>query len=253
MTDKKLENNFTDEEFLRTFSLASEKNRLFELTEGKEKQFLSLARMMIEFNAHTNITAITDLDGLIMSHFCDSLTIAEQIPADASVADIGCGGGFPTLPLAIVRPDAHSSAIDSTGKKLAFVIKAAKELGLENVRANCMRAEDGGKDGRFREKYDFVTARAVSAMPILCELCLPYLRVGGIFCAMKGPRADEELAEAGNAMKILGGTLREIKRITLLPAGEGDAVERTLLIVEKTAQTPEKYPRIYGKIKNKPL
>lgn len=253
MTTKKPENNFSDEEFIRLFHATCEKNDLLDLTEGKEEKFLHLARMAVEFNSHTNITAINDIGGLILSHFCDSLTVARLIPQSAQTTDVGCGGGFPTLPLAIVRPDIGICAIDSTGKKLAFVSDAARELGLARVTPRCMRAEDGGKDPTFREHFDFVTARAVSAMPILCELCLPFLRIGGIFCAMKGPRGGEELDEAKNALSVLGGTLREVKKITLCPTDSAEPLERMLLIVEKTSPAPAKYPRAYGKIKNKPL
>ena len=126
-------NTFTDEEFLTEFRIVTEKNGLSGLTAGKEASFLRLARMMLEFNSHTNITAITDLPGLILSHFCDSLTVAGMLPQKAAVADIGCGGGFPTLPIAIARPDVTVTAIDSTAKKLAFVGDAARGLGLGNV------------------------------------------------------------------------------------------------------------------------
>ena len=134
------ENTFTDAEFLTEFRIVTEKNGLSELVAGKEASFLSLARMMLEFNSHTNITAITDLPGLILSHFCDSLTVAGMLPRGAAVADIGCGGGFPTLPLAIARPDISVTAIDSTAKKLAFVWDAV--LGLprtERIRRYTVR------------------------------------------------------------------------------------------------------------------
>lgn len=127
--------------------------------------FFRLAEMLLAFNAHTNVTAITDIPGLILSHFCDSLTVAAAgvIPEGARAADIGCGGGFPTLPLAIVRPDVTFTAIDSTQKKLRFVGSAAAELGLGNVNPLCVRAEDGAVDPAMRGLFDFVTARGLGA------------------------------------------------------------------------------------------
>lgn len=247
------QNTFTDAEFLTEFRVVTEKNGLSELVAGKEASFLSLARMMLEFNSHTNITAITDLPGLILSHFCDSLTVAGMLPRGAAVADIGCGGGFPTLPLAIARPDISVTAIDSTAKKLAFVWDAVLGLELCNVLPQCMRAEDGAHSAVYREKFDVVTARAVSALPVLAELCLPYLKTSGLFCAMKGPRGAEELAEARNAVKTLGGTVLETKKVVLEGADGQAPLERMLIIIKKSSPTPDKYPRAYGKIKNKPL
>ncbi len=223
---------------------------------GEEKvfsDFFRLTQMLLEFNSHTNITAITDPKELIISHYIDSLTIASLIPAGARVADIGCGGGFPTLPLAIVRPDIQICAIDSTAKKLSFVEAAARELRLVNVAPACIRAEAGAADPTLRQAFDFVTARAVSALPVLCELCLPYLKTGGIFCAMKGPRGTAELAESKNAISKLGGALSEVKRIFLAYPDGGDPLERQLIIIKKEHPTPPQYPRAYGKIKNKPL
>lgn len=227
------QNTFTDAEFLTEFRVVTEKNGLSELVAGKEASFLSLARMMLEFNSHTNITAITDLPGLILSHFCDSLTVAGMLPRGAAVADIGCGGGFPTLPLAIARPDISVTAIDSTAKKLAFVWDAVRGLGLGNVLPQCMRAEDGAHSAVYREKFDVVTARAVSALPVLAELCLPYLKTSGLFCAMKGPRGAEELAEARNAVKILGGTVLDTKKVVLEGADGQAPLERMLIIIKK--------------------
>ena len=145
------------------------------------------------------------------------------------------------------------TAIDSTQKKLRFVGSAAAELGLGNVNPLCVRAEDGAVDPAMRGLFDFVTARAVSALPMLAELCLPYLKVGGTFCAMKGPRGEEELADSANALRLLGGRTERVEKIPLSPSDGSEPLERMLIIIKKTAPTPDKYPRAYGKIKNRPL
>ena len=145
------------------------------------------------------------------------------------------------------------TAIDSTQKKLRFVGSAAAELGLGNVNPLCIRAEEGAGDPELRGSFDFVTARAVSALPMLAELCLPYLKVGGTFCAMKGPRGEEELADSANALRLLGGRTERVEKITLSLSDSSEPLERMLIIIKKTASTPDKYPRSYGKIKSRPL
>ena len=255
MTDKNVSPELSAAEFSGLFRKALEMNGLEEIlsTEKAESDFYTLARLLLDFNSHTNITAITDTKGLILAHFVDCLTVAPLIPKGASVADIGCGGGFPTLPLSIVRPDIKIHAIDSTQKKLNFVSSAANELGLRNITPLCIRAEDGANDPLMRESFDFVTARAVSALPVLCELCLPYLKNGGTFCAMKGPRGAEELSASKNAIRKLGGAVCSAKKLSLIPPAGGDVLERMLILINKVSTTPECYPRAYGKIKNKPL
>lgn len=255
MTDKNVSTELSAAEFSGLFLKALEINGLEEIlsTEKAESDFYTLARLLLDFNSHTNITAITDTEGLILAHFVDCITVAPLIPKGASVADVGCGGGFPTLPLAIVRPDIKIHAIDSTKKKLNFVESAAKELGLRNITTLCKRAEESANDPLMRESFDFVTARAVSALPVLCELCLPYLKTGGIFCAMKGPRGAEELAASNNAVRKLGGAVCAEKKLSLIPPAGGDSLERMLILIKKVSPTPECYPRVYGKIKSKPL
>lgn len=244
MTDNNLSNALVD---------ALKANRLSELlgADGIQK-LCRLAELVTDFNSHTNITAVKDPRGLILSHFCDSLTVAPMIPKGARVADVGCGGGFPTLPLAIARPDITVTAIDSTQKKLDFVRTAAEELGLGGVTTLCVRAEELAH-GDARESFDFVTARAVSALPVLCELCLPLTALGGVFCAMKGPRGEEELIAAEKATAVLGGRVESKSKLTLRAPDSDEALDRTLITIRKVAKTPAAYPRAYGRIKNKPL
>ena len=206
-----------------------------------------LSDMLAEANKVMNLTAITDPHDVALRHFADSITAARFIPDGARVIDVGCGGGFPTLPLAIVRPDIEITALDSTAKKLNFVRDAAEKLSL-SVKILPSRAEEAALDPLFREKYDICISRAVARLNILSELCLPFAKAGGSFIAMKGADAGSELTEAENGIKKLGGSVERAEKFTLSEAGE-----RCIIIVNKTGKTPEKYPRAYAKIRKAPL
>ena len=208
------------------------------------EKFAILFDELIAFNNITNLTAITECEEVALRHFADSLTAAEKIPQGASVIDVGCGGGFPTLPLAIARPDLTITALDSTAKKLVFVENMAKKLSL-NLKTLAARAEEIPE---YRESFDVATSRAVARMNLLTELCLPLVKVGGHFVAMKGASGREELCEAENGIVKLGGKVKDVDAFTLLSAGE-----RVIITVEKTSPTPSAYPRPWGKIKKKPL
>lgn len=252
MTEKTIYSDLTDEHLAAAIEHAFDANAVPPAVRKHRESYITLTRMLLEFNSHTNITAITDPARLAVLHYCDSLTVAAELGEGARVADIGCGGGFPTLPLAIARPDLSITAIDSTAKKLKFVDAAAAALELAGVRTLPIRAENGGHDPVLRESFDHVTARAVASLPVLCELCLPYLRVGGTFCAMKGPRGDDEAEAARRAIETLGGKLCAVRR-PILRGIEDETPERTIIIIRKISETPKTYPRAYGKIKQKPL
>ena len=215
------------------------------------EKFLALTERMLEENEKYNLTAITDVDKIILSHYADCAALAVRLPKDAKIADIGCGAGFPTLPVAILRPDVKIFAVDSTAKRIGYVAETARLLGLENVDAKAMRAEDGGKDPLYREKFDVVTARAVAEMRILSELCLPYVKVGGQFMAMKGKNAEFELSGAKKAISLLGGRDVKVEEISL--KGFGEELTHPLIIVAKKEKTPGNYPRPYAQICKKPL
>jgi len=210
----------------------------------KGEKFALLFEELIAFNNITNLTAITECEEVALRHFADSLTAADKIPEGATVIDVGCGGGFPTLPLAIARPDLAITALDSTAKKLVFVENMAKKLSL-NVKTLAARAEETPE---YRESFDVATSRAVARMNLLTELCLPLVIVGGRFVAMKGASGREELSEAEDGIVKLGGNVTDVDAFTLLSAGE-----RVLITVKKTSPTPPAYPRPWGKIKKKPL
>ena len=216
------------------------------------KKFEILSKLLIEENSKYNLTAIKDEELILPLHFADCLLGMEYIPEGASVIDVGCGGGFPTLPLAIVRGDLKITAMDSTEKKLGFVDLVCRELGLNNVKTLVGRAEDHGKDSEYREKFDVACARGVSRLNILSELCMPFVNVGGRFVAMKGAMGVEEYKEAAGGIAKLGGGNAEIYSKKLF-VSENESQERTFVVVEKVKNTPEAYPRMYSKIKNKPL
>ncbi len=220
--------------------------------EDTAKKFYQLTERMLEVNAHMNLTAITSPDAVILRHYVDSLTVSEYLPQGASVVDIGCGAGFPTLPLAIARPDLHILALDSTAKRIQYVAETAKLLGLERVEAVSCRAEDGaGSAGIYRETFDCAISRAVANLPVLCELCLPYVRVGGCFVAMKAAQAMQEVDLARNGIAKLGGNVT--KTVPLMLIGSEGKEERNLVFIEKIGKTPKNYPRNFAQIKKKPL
>ncbi len=213
------------------------------------ERFDKYAEMLVQTNKTLNLTAITEPDEIVTKHFCDCLTLLNEveIPENASLIDVGTGAGFPGVVLLIARPDLKITLMDSTKKRLTFVESVVNELGLM---ANVVhfRAEEAGKNPDFREKYDFATARAVANMQTLSEYCLPFLKKGGIFAAMKGAKASDELVTAKGAIKILGGEILPAKEFSLFDCGE-----RSILLVKKISQTPPKYPRPSAQIAKKPL
>jgi 16S rRNA (guanine527-N7)-methyltransferase len=213
-------------------------------------KFHQLTTHMLAVNEHMNLTAIKEPRAVVLRHYADSLTIAHLLPQNATLADVGCGAGFPSLPLAIVRPDLKILALDSTAKRIRYVQETADMLGCENLTALAARAEEAGK-GAHRERYDVCTARAVAALPVLAELCLPLVRVGGKFLAMKARRGEEEWESAAAAVAKLGGKLIARHTVTLTDGGEQD--ERIIFEIEKVKPTPAQYPRAYAKIVKNPL
>ncbi len=207
------------------------------------KSFYDLTELLLDCNAQMNLTAITDLHEILCKHYADSLTAAPYLPQNARVIDVGCGGGFPTLPLAIARPDLSITALDSTAKKLTFVAQAALALHL-SVKTLNARAEEAARNADFRQSFDAVVSRAVARLQILCELCLPFLRVGGIFVALKGSAAEQELSDAKNAIARLGGKVEDVIAADL---GEPDqAAAHTVILIRKAAPTPDIYPRNFS-------
>ena len=220
------------------------------LTENQYEQFQKYFELLVEWNEKMNLTAITDESGVALKHFADSLSLLNfvDIPQNSTLADVGTGAGFPGVVLKIVRPDIKLTLIDSLNKRLVFLGEVCAQLGIEAELIHS-RAEDGARDEKLRESFDFAVSRAVARMNVLSEYCLPYVKVGGAFCAMKGAQANEEFKESLNAINTLGGKL-EKKYFFELPENGG---ERAIAVVRKVKNTPQKYPRQSGKIKAKAL
>ena len=220
------------------------------LTENQYEQFQKYFELLAEWNEKMNLTAITDESGVALKHFADSLSLLNfvDIPQNSSLADVGTGAGFPGVVLKIARPDIKLTLIDSLNKRLVFVGEVCAQLGIEAELIHS-RAEDGARDEKLRESFDFAVSRAVARMNVLSEYCLPYVKVGGAFCAMKGAQANEEFKESLNAINTLGGKI-ENKYFFELPENGG---ERAIAVVRKVKNTPQKYPRQSGKIKAKAL
>lgn len=220
-----------------------------ELDDTALDRFYTYYKMLVDYNTRMNLTAITEENEVIVKHFCDSLSLLAkcQIQKGAKVIDVGTGAGFPGIPLLIARPDIKLTLLDGLNKRLVFLSDVLKEIELEAEIVHS-RAEEGAQNKSYREKYDVATSRAVARLSVLAEYCLPYVKKGGVFIAMKGPAAGEEIEEAKNALKLLGGTVSQVQEYTL-----SDESSRTLVTVTKTTQTHPKYPRHNSKIKKQPL
>lgn len=231
------------DEFKKLFNDAS-----LDVTEAEYKQFSSYADLLVEWNEKINLTAITDAEGIAIKHFLDSVLPLGmvEVKENASLIDVGTGAGFPGIPMKIMRPDIKLTLMDSLQKRVNFLSEVCDNLGIS---ADCTheRAEDSGM-GEKREKFDYATARAVARLSVLCEYCLPFVKVGGAFIALKGADCEEEIRTAYTAIKTLGGKTEKVIEYTL-PTGD----KRTLVIIRKIAPTPKSYPRPKGKMNKKPL
>ena len=242
--------NFSD--FHSIYNTVMQNNGLSRFcTEEYAKKFHELCEHMLEVNQSMNLTAIKEPRAVILLHFADSLTIEPFLPQNAALIDVGCGAGFPSLPLSICRPDLKIFSLDSTEKRIRYVEQTANMLGCSNLRATAARAEEAANTPALREKFDICTARAVAALPVLSELCLPFVKNAGHFLAMKAKRAGEEWENAKAAVKKLGGTLKATHEI-ILEDGE-DREARTIFEIQKTSATPKEFPRRYAQILKKPL
>lgn len=215
------------------------------LSEKQLEQFEKYYEILIEYNEKFNITAITEKEEVIIKHFVDSILGVDKIKG-YSLIDVGSGGGFPAIPIKIMKPEIKLSLLEATGKKCEFLKAVIRELNLENVEVINNRAETLAKVNLYRESFDVCTARAVARLNTLLEYCMPFVKVGGEFVAYKGD-AVEEVKEAENAVKVLGGKIIEVEKYSLLDA------KRTLVVVKKEKQTDKKYPRGNGKERKNPL
>ncbi len=217
-------------------------------TEQLEK-FEIYTKLLLEWNEKFNLTAIKSHDEIIDKHYIDSLSVKDFVSENGKMIDIGTGAGFPGVPLKIFYPETELVLVDSTQKKVNFLNVLIKELDLKNTTALHARAEELAKNPDYREKFDFVLSRAVANLRVLCELCLPFAKIGGSFISLKGPSVFDELKEAEQTIKTLGAHFSEIKTINL---PETDIIHH-LLIINKLQITPAAYPRIMSKILKSPL
>lgn len=210
------------------------------------EQFKIYAQLLVEWNQKMNLTAITDADGIAQKHFLDSILplYYVDIPQGARVADIGTGAGFPGLPVKIMRPDLSLTLMDALNKRITFLKTVVAAIGVDDVLCIHGRAEEFGKKKEFREQYDFVLSRAVANLRVLCEYCLPFIKVGGRFIALKADGVDEEVNAARPMIGTLGGKL---EKVIDAPLPETEIV-RKLVVIKKEKSTPPQFPRRTNKI-----
>jgi 16S rRNA (guanine527-N7)-methyltransferase len=221
------------------------------LTVEQLKQFELYYETLVEWNEKMNLTAITEKDEVYLKHFYDSITAAFyfDFSKPLHLCDVGAGAGFPSIPLKIVFPHLEITIVDSLNKRITFLNHLASILKLEKVHFIHDRAETFGVNPMHRESYDIVTARAVARLSVLSELCLPLVKVGGHFVAMKAAHAREELEIGKKAISLLGGKVEKTYVFTL-PIEES---ERNVLVIKKEKQTPKKYPRKPGTPNKMPI
>ncbi len=215
------------------------------LPEERVDKLAAFGLELLEKNQVMNLTAITDPEAVAKLHFLDSLTLLTMMePEGKTVIDVGCGGGFPGVPLAIACPGGRITLLDSLGKRMTWLEQVLPKLG---VKAECVTARAEEEAAKRRESYDFAVSRAVARLNVLCELCLPFVKVGGYFLAMKGTAAEAELLEAEKAINLLGGKVEQVREFPM------DGTAHVVIKIKKVKPTPPAYPRKFGKIKQKPL
>lgn len=221
------------------------------INESDAKHFEALTKAILDANKTHNLTAIRDEDGFILKHIVDSCACVPYIEGGNKICDVGCGGGFPSFVIASLCKDASITSIDSVGKKIRFLQDACASLPIPNMTAINGRAEEMGQNKIYRESFDIATARAVGRLNLICELCLPLVKVGGKFLAMKSLSTDEELEEAKRAIELLGGALERVDHYSLTDGSE--SLDRTIVVIKKIKGTPSIYPRNNSQISKKPL
>ena len=213
------------------------------------EQFYKYMNLLIEWNEKINLTAIIEPEEIILKHFIDSLTICKYIENNATLADVGTGAGFPGIPLKIYRPDIKITLVDSLNKRINFLNEVINNLELKNIVTIHSRVEDFGKNKNYREKYDYVTARAVANLNTLSEYLVPIVKVNGKAICMKGNDVQDEVDNAKHAIKILGGTVEKVDYFKL----PNSDISRNIIVVKKVNNTPARFPRKAGMPSKEPL
>ncbi len=222
-----------------------------EISHNQAEQFIKYKDILLEWNRKMDLTTITEEKEIIIKHFLDSLSCIQTkyLKNEGKMIDVGTGAGFPGIPLKIILPDIKLTLLDSLKKRIGFLEEVCSELGLDGTEFIHGRAEDFGQNKNYREKYKYVVSRAVAALNVLTEYCLPFAQVGGHFICQKGPKLIEEIKDAQKAIKILGGEIVEQIKIEL-PFSDRN---HHILVIGKTKQTPTKYPRKAGKPSKTPI
>jgi 16S rRNA (guanine527-N7)-methyltransferase len=237
-------------EYIKELNEAFEANGLGDLLdEDKSSRLYQFSLNLVESNKQFNLTAITDEHEIIIKHFIDCASIASLLDQGSTVIDVGCGAGFPSTPIAILRPDLRITALDSTLKRINFVNEQARILDLSNLSGVCARAEDYAESQR--ESFDYCVSRAVARLNVLAEICIPLVKLGGKFIAMKGQKCHEELEAAQKTIEACGGELSSLNLIKLTYQDIDET--RSIFEIQKILNTPSKYPRQYAKIVKSPL
>ena len=221
-----------------------------EMSDNQKKQFIQYYELLIEWNKVMNLTAITDLEDVIKKHFIDSLTIVKSIcPKNKTIIDVGTGAGFPGIPIKIAFPETKIVLLDSLNKRINFLNEVIHQLNLKEIRTIHGRAEDYGKNPKYRGQFDLCVSRAVANLSSLSEYCIPFVKQDGCFISYKSGKASDEMNSAKNAIKLLGGRIENVLKFNL----PDSTVDRTLITIKKIVATPKKYPRTAGKPSREPL
>ena len=222
-----------------------------EFNEDKYQKFMLYKDLLKEWNEKINLTAITEDEEIVKKHFIDCIKAfkADEFKKAKTVIDVGTGAGFPGLPIAIMREDVEVTLLDSLNKRINFLNEVVNKLGLKNVKTIHSRAEDGARKKELRENFDIATSRAVANMTVLSEFCLPFVKVGGSFVALKGPLVEEELNQSRNAIGTLGGKLQDVIKVDI----EDTELKHNIVVVNKIKDCPMSFPRKAGMVTKKPL
>ena len=229
-------------ESCRSFLISEGQKLNLEFSEGQIGQMIRYGELLVEWNEKMNLTGITDPEGVAVKHMLDSAVGSALISKDAKVIDVGTGAGFPGMVLKILRPDIEMVLLDSLRKRLNFLDAVIEELGLTKIHTIHSRAEEGGHRKELREHFDVAVARAVAALPLLSEYCLPFVKTGGVFLAWKGPKGKEETEESKKALGALKGKVKKIHEFEFPGADEN----RLIIEVAKSGSMDKKYPRKPG-------
>lgn len=238
-----------DKEMFFKIMKKREKNLKTHFSVEQIEQFFEYMKLLIEWNEKMNLTAITEPEEIIVKHFVDSITISNEIENNSKIVDVGTGAGFPGIPLSIMNPTLKITLVDSLNKRLIFLREVVNKLNLKSIEIIHARAEELGQDKKYRESFDYATSRAVAKLAVLSEYLIPLVRKNGKIISMKAGGAQEEIKEAQQAIKVLGGKMEKVEEF-MLPETD---IERTIVIIKKEEPTPKKYPRKAGTPGKEPI